>query len=95
MKEPFTLVIPAEARFRALAPDIAGRYAELAGAARDDVSAAVAAAVEAIARDAAGNGAAEIHLTFRRSLRQAQGGAGAIEVDLRCGAATRTITCPL
>ncbi len=94
MQEPFTLLIPADPRFRALAPDIAGRYAELAGGARDGVSAAVAAAVEAIAKS--GAGAAEIHLTFRPSaLPPAQGGAGAIDVDLRCGAATRTITCPL
>lgn len=89
------LVIPAEPRFRALASDIAGRYAELVGGAREGVSAAVAAAVEAIAQGATGNGA-EIHLTFRPSpLRQAQGGPGAIEIDVRCGAATSTITCPL
>ena len=95
MSEPFTLVIPVEPRFRVLASDVAGRYAELVGGARAGVSAAVAAAVEAIAQAAAGNGA-EIHVTFRPSpLRQGQSGPGAVAVDLRCGAATRTITCPL
>jgi hypothetical protein len=86
MTEPLTLLIPAEARFRAIASDLAGRFAELAGGARDGVSAAVAEAVEAVAKS--GGGAAEIHLTFRPS-------AAAIDVDLRCGTATRTISCPL
>ena len=95
MSEPLTLVIPAEPRFHALAQEIAGRYAELTGGARDGLSTAVAAAVEAIARNASGNGA-EIHLTFRPSpLRQAQGKPGSIDVEVRCGTATRTITCPL
>lgn len=86
MFDPFTLVIPVDPRFRALASDVASRCAELAGGSGAGVSSAVTAAVEAIA-DGAGT-ADQVQLTFRVAQKE-------VGVDLRCGPRTKTITCPL
>ena len=86
MFDPFTLVIPVDPRFHALASDVAGRFAELAGGSAAGVSSAVTSAVEAIA---AGAGTADqVQLTFRLVQKE-------VGVDLRCGSRTQTITCPL
>ncbi len=86
MFETFTLVIPVDTRFRTLAPDLAGRLAELAGGTAATLSAMVTSAVEAVADGAAPTDA--VRLRFRRA-------DGQVVVDLDCGSRTRTITCPL
>ncbi len=83
---PFTLVIPTDARFRTIGADVAGRFAEIAGGRAAAVAAEVSRAVETIA--ARPDAAPEVHLTFRAE-------ANRVDVDLRCGARTASISCPL
>jgi len=66
MSEPLTLVVPVEPRFRALAPELAHKYVELAGGSAADaktVEDALRASLEALAATAATDG--EVSLTFR------------------------------
>lgn len=86
MVGPFTLVVPLDPRFRPIAPDVAGRLAEIAGSAAPKLSAAVAGAVEAIAVEC--NGQDSLTLTFRPGDKK-------VDIDLKCGRVARTITCPL
>jgi hypothetical protein len=84
MSEPFILVVPADPRFRVIAQDVAGRFAELSGGTAAAVQAAVKSAVDAIAT---GDNAA-VTLTFRKVDAR-------VDVELRCGSKTSTISCPL
>ena len=86
MFEPFTLVVPAESRFRAIASEVAGRLAELAGGSGPGLSAAVAGAIDTVANGASVSD--EVRLEFRRA-------DDAIVVDLACGSRSHSITVPL
>jgi hypothetical protein len=86
MVGPFTLVVPNDPRFRPIAPDVAGRLAEIAGGAAAGVSAAVAGAIETIAKECDAN--ESLTLTFRAGDKR-------VDVDVKCGPVARTITCPL
>jgi hypothetical protein len=85
MPEPFTLTVPADARYRGLAPEVAGKYVELSGGAESDAAAfaeALSDALRALVRDAA-NGAT-VELSFRPA-------AGGIEVGLGCAGRTSVV----
>jgi hypothetical protein len=86
MFEPFTLVVPAESRFRPIASDVASRLAELAGGSAQGLSAAVAGAIDTVANGASASD--EVRLHFRRD-------GDAVVVDLACGARSHSITVPL
>jgi len=79
MPDAFSMLVPIAAPFRALAPELAGRYVELAGGSAE-VAATLATAVTA-AIDRLSSGAAphsEVGLAFTPN-------AGGIHVDLSCG----------
>jgi hypothetical protein len=89
MTRSFTLQVPAEARYRALAPDVAGRYVELLGGGPDDAQALSGAIGEALAALAAGAPAgATVELAF-------EAGSRGIEVTLRCQGRSVVVTRPL
>jgi hypothetical protein len=78
MTDPFTLVVPADATYRGLVPEVAGRYAELCGGSAADGAALAEALVGVIDRLADGAGAeVGIDLSFRAE-------PGSVRVDLRC-----------
>lgn len=82
----FTLQVPAEPPYRALAGDVAARYVEVAGGG-GTAAASVAAEVRRAADVLAAAGTA-IDLTFFR-------GAAGLEVVLSCGGRTERVTSPL
>ena len=85
MPQPFTLSVPLDSQFRALAPEVAGKYAELLGGSPTDaesMAAAVTAALDAYAASAGPDG--HVDMKFRRE------GDG-IHVDLHCGSKTSTL----
>lgn len=78
MADAFTLQIPVDAPYRALVPEVASRYAELAGGSAAD-AAALASALQAAVDRLAARAAADAHvdLAFRP---QTDG----VHVDLSC-----------
>ncbi|MFI5177066.1 MAG: hypothetical protein ACHQO8_00795 [Vicinamibacterales bacterium] len=77
MPHPFALHVPADDRYRVLAPEIAGKYVELVGGSAGDGKAFADALVRALGRVV--NGSADaVDLTFELS-------AGGVEVTVRCG----------
>ena len=85
MALPFTLSVPLDSRFRVLAPQVAGKFAELMGggpADAESLAAAVSAAVDRLA--AAGHDDGHVDLFFRR-------GADGLEVELRCNGRTSVL----
>lgn len=89
MSVPFTLSLPLDSRFRLLAPQVAGKYAELSGGGPADAEGLAAAVTAAIDRLAAGgNGDGHVDLAFRR-------GAGGVEIELRCNGRSSVVTHPL
>jgi hypothetical protein len=89
MADAFTLTIPVAADFRSLVPDVAGRYAELAGGSGADGAAFAAALVAAIARVESKVGAdASMDLAFRVE-------DGRVQVHVTCGAHRESVTAPL
>ena len=76
MPSPFTLHVPADAQFRVLAPQVAGKYLELVGGSAE--SGAELAAALSKAMDSLDGGAdADFDVSFR-----AHG--GAVEATVRC-----------
>jgi hypothetical protein len=76
MLPSFQMSVPADARYRVLAPEVAGKYAALAGCSDADAK-AVLADVERAAADLAGAGA-DIALVFSTDV-------GGLHVTLTCG----------
>ncbi|HXT70777.1 MAG TPA: hypothetical protein VN700_13535 [Vicinamibacterales bacterium] len=78
MPDAFSMVVPVAEPYRALAPDVASRYAELAGGSADAAAALASAVTAAIDRMAAGAAAgAEVSLAFTPDT-------GGIRVDVSC-----------
>jgi hypothetical protein len=95
MADPVTLILPADARFRSLAPDVGGRYVVAAGGSEADAAAVVEAlktAVDALTAGAADD--AGVELAFRTP---AGSGAseGGIEVTVQCEGQSSVVTHPL
>ena len=85
MSDAFTLRVPADARFRALGPEVASRYIELLGgseADRQTLAAAVAGALTDLAAAAPTGAACDVAF--------AASGAG-VEVTVRCGARSSVV----
>jgi len=76
MLPSFQMSVPADARYRVLAPEVAGKYAALAGCSEADAK-AVLVDVERAASDLSGAGT-DIALVFGTD-------AGALHVTLTCG----------
>jgi len=78
MPHPFVLQVPADGRYRSLAPEVAGKYMELIGGSADDVRGLAEALTTAMTRVAEG-GAAVVDLAFERN-------AHGVQVTVRSGA---------
>lgn len=92
MIDPVNLVLPADARFRGLAPDVGGRYVVAAGGSEDDarvVVGALTAAMDALTGGATGD--AEVALHFRTAARPD----GVVEVTVTCAGKSLVVTHPL
>lgn len=86
MSDPFKLTVPVDDRYRNLAPDVAAKYAELAGGTADDgkaLAAAINAAIDKIAHGA--HRGAGVDLDFHVA-------AGSVEVQARCEGRTAAVT---
>jgi hypothetical protein len=85
MADSFLLTVPVAPEYRVLAPEVAARYAELAGGTADDggrLAADLTRALEALARDAPADAA--VALSFTASPDE-------VVIDLRCGARTASV----
>lgn len=84
MSDTVNLLVPADERFRAIGPDLAGKFCVAQGGSEADgasVSAAVTQAVSDLATDATG----EVSMDFR-----AEG--GQVEVTVQCGGRSSVVT---
>lgn len=100
MTDPVNLILPADARFRSLAPDVGGRYVVAAGGSEADSLVVVEALRVAIA--SLTDGAAEdasVELGFRAPAGPDGGPSGGpevgIEVTMRCEGKSSVVTHPL
>lgn len=82
MLPPFHMSVPADARYRVLAPEVAGKYAVLAGCSEADAQ-AVLVEVERVAAELADAGV-DIALVFDADPT-------ALRVTLTCGARSATV----
>ena len=85
MLDAFSLIVPADPSFESLAPELATRYAELAGGSPADAQAVGAALRGALERVSAGAVPGEhVSLAFRPE-------AGGVHVALSCAGKNETI----
>jgi len=82
MLQSFQMSVPADARYRVLAPEVAGKFAALAGCSETDAN-AVLADVERAAAELAGAGD-NIALVFGAD-------ADGLSVTLTCGGQSKTV----
>ncbi|HUL74011.1 MAG TPA: hypothetical protein VLT86_12975 [Vicinamibacterales bacterium] len=83
MPHPFALQVPADDRYRALAPEVAGKYVELVGGTAADGRALAEALLGALGRVVNGH-ADVVDLKF-----ESRG--GSVHVDVRCGDQTAVV----
>jgi len=78
MSLPFTMSVPLDARYRSLAPAVAGKYAELLGAAPADAEGLMAALTKTL-DGLAGSAGADAHadLVFHRAV-------DGVQIDVHC-----------
>jgi hypothetical protein len=89
MSEPVTLLVPVEDRYRDLAVELARKYMEIAGGSSADADALASAVRGALDKMNAALGAdGEAQLAFRLD-------AHGVEIDVRCGSQSSTVTKPL
>lgn len=91
MTDPVKLLLPADARFHGLAPDVGGRYVVAAGGSEADAGVVVEALKSAIDSLTTGAAEADVELTFRTPA----GPDGAIEVTVACQGKSSVVTHPL
>lgn len=92
MTDPVNLLIPADPRFRGLAPDVGGRYVVAAGGSEADAGVvvdALSAAIDALTAAAAEG--AGVELNFRTPA----GSDGVVEVTVQCDGKSSVVTHPL
>lgn len=77
MPQPFELEVPADERYRGLAPEVAGKYVEVLGGSAADAKALADALVAAMGKVA--NGHADV-LRLQFELKT-----GGVHVTVRCG----------
>ena|SRR5687767_6448062 len=96
MTDPVTLTLPADARFRGLAPEVGGRYVVAAGGSEADSGVVVEALKAAIDTLTAGTADdAEVELNFRTPSGADGASEGGVEVTLRCEGKSSVVTHPL
>jgi hypothetical protein len=88
MIDPVSLVLPADARFKGLAPDVGGRYVVAAGGSEADATAVAGAIQAAIDTLTAGSADADVSLEFRVP-------EGGIAVTVSCDGKSSVVTHPL
>ena len=96
MTDPVTLLLPADARFRSLAPDVGGRYVVAAGGSEADAAVVVEALKTTM--DSLTVGAAEdagVELNFRTPAGPNGASEGGIEVTVKCEGKSSVVTHPL
>ena len=90
MADSVNLVVPVDARFRGLGPEVAGRYVVAAGGSETDAAAIVDALAAAIG-ELTGDGPADgggVELELRAP-------GNAVEVTVRCQGKSSVVTHPL
>lgn len=86
MGDPVNLIVPADGRFRGLAPEVGGRYVVAAGGSEADAGVVVTALAGAIDGLTAGSPTgAGVELDFRSP-------EGAVEVTVRCEGKSAVVT---
>lgn len=89
MADAFSLQIPLDPAYRALVPEVAGRYAELLGGTAADAAALSQAVDAAITKLSAG-----VESSMSVDLRFRPNGAG-VHVELSCRDRHATVTVPI
>lgn len=84
MSDTVNLLVPADERFRAIGPDLAGKFCVAQGGSEAD-AASVSAAVTQAVNDLATNGSGEVTIDFRAQ-------AGQVEVTVQCGGRSSVVT---
>ncbi len=84
MSDTVNLLVPADERFRAIGPDLAGRFCVAQGGSEAD-AAAVSAAVTQAVTDLATDAGAELTIDFRTR-------DGQVEVTVHCGGRSSVVT---
>ena len=87
MSVPFTFHVPSDRRYRILAPEVAGKYAELAGGTPAD-GVVLAAALSAAMDDLSNGADADFELSYR--IRS-----GEVEVTVQCAGRSTVVKHPL
>ena len=85
MPDTFLLTVPVAAEYRVLAPEVAARYAELAGGTADDgsrLSTDLAGALDELVRDAPPEASVAVSFHARPE---------GVVVELRCGSRTASV----
>ncbi len=89
MPDPVNLLVPADARFRGLGPEVGARYMVAVGGSQADASSLTEALARAMDQLAQGAGRdAEMELDFRAP-------GGTVEVTVRCHGQSEVVTHPL
>jgi hypothetical protein len=88
MSDGFTLSVPADARFRGLASELAGRFARLAGGSDADASAVSVAVADAVEQAATSAGESDIVVECRNE-------ASGLDLVLRFAGETLAVHHPL
>ena len=89
MSDPLTLVVPVDARYRVLAPEIAAKFAEISGGSSADGEALAGTLSGALAKIA--DGAADgDHVNLTLQVRPA-----GVEITLQCRDRSTVVTQPL
>lgn len=84
MSDTVNLLVPADGRFRAIGPDLAGKFCAAQGGSDAD-AASVAAAVTQAVTDLAPDDTGEVTMDFRTQ-------AGQVEVTVQCGDRSTVVT---
>lgn len=89
MSDPVNLLVPMDARFRAIGPELAGKYCAALGGSEADAVSVASAVTRAVDDFAATAGTTDdVAMDFRAP-------AGQVEVTLRCGGRSAVVTHPL
>lgn len=84
MSDTVNLLVPADERFRAIGPDLAGKFCVAQGGSDADAASVTAAVTKAVC-DLAADGSGEVSMDFK-----AEG--GQVEVTVHCGGRSSVVT---
>jgi len=89
MSEPLTLVVPVDARYRVLGPEIAAKFAEISGGSPADGEALADSLTSALEQIAVGAADGD-HIDLKIDIQPA-----GVEIQVRCGDRSSVVTQPL